>query len=101
MSQFVRDAANETVIHSVVDYHNFLRKHLRDYIGNGRGGRPSSDSEFRMSVTRTFGYPPIYPCYVWSWIDPPACEIGPTFPQPQVRWETLAELKNRVRELGV
>lgn len=89
---------NRTIVRSKLDYVKFLDKHVlqRASVGDGK----ETAASFLAHARKFWGEPPSYPAFVWSYTTEAAEEVGPTFPQYHVEWETKAELKAKLDELN-
>lgn len=82
------------VVLSAQGYMKFAEKYLlpRDAVGH------MTDVAYLRHVTQHWGAPPDYPAFVWTTTTEALEEVGPTFPETHVHWETKAELKAKLAE---
>jgi hypothetical protein len=86
------------IVRSNKDYIKFAEKYI--FKEDGREPRLGgmTEPEYLAHVRKFWGVPPSYPARVWIFITEAADEVGPTFPETNVRWETKAELKKKLEE---
>lgn len=85
------------VVRSQRDYMKFAEKHLVDRGSKYTGLWDMKDGEFLAHITKHWGAPESYPVLVWITITEAAEEVGPTFPQTHVHFETKREVKERLK----
>lgn len=88
------DQNNRTIVRSQQDFVKFCDKHIIEMQPEDR----RNSAKYLAHIKKHWGAPSSYPAFVWTWVSPPAEEIGPTFPQTHLECETKAELEAKLAE---
>jgi hypothetical protein len=83
------------IVRSKKDYLQFLKGHVLPAKYNLD---IASEAYYLNHAWASCGEPPSYPAFVWMYETEAVEEVGPTFPQIHVRWQTKAELKKKLEE---
>ena len=88
---------NQFLVNSKAEYIKFANDHILNRYALGK----MTDTQYLTHIRKHWGEPPSYPAFVWTFVTEAAEEVGPTFPQTHVRWETKAELLQRLARFDV
>lgn len=87
------------IVRSKQDYIKFALKYLSGSDGRSDGLRGMTSASYLAHIRGIWGEPPSYPARVWTFVvEASAEDVGPTFDQTHVRWETKAEIKKKLEE---
>lgn len=89
---------NPIIVRSKKDYIKFADKFILGRGGEATGLHGMTEAAYLAHIRKFWGEPPSYPAMVWTFVTEAAEEVGPTFPETHVRWDTKAELKARLAE---
>ena len=88
---------NRFLVNSKSEYIKFANDHILDR----KVLEPITDAQYLAHIRKHWGEPPSYPAFVWTYVTEAEEEVGPTFPQTHVEWETKAELLKKLAMFNV
>lgn len=85
------------LVNSKAEYIKFAESKVLERTQLGK----MTDAQYLAHIRKFWGEPPSYPAFVWTYVTEAAEEVGPTFPETHVEWETKAELLAKLAKFNV